>query len=208
MPLNRTTALVLALLVAQPASTQELAPAPRAADPPWVGVWRVEHADLLCSEQLELEANGATTLSSGRARSEATSLVVPGAQPAGGYFRWEITAQRRNSEPDCTGKLEVLEGFRANYLRILDNGARLLLCEEEEASACFNLLVRVDGRTIADSPLSPSTEFGRTFTAPRRSDRRSSASAHQSRPCAGCTSRTRSSPANRPTAAPLQASDG
>lgn len=204
----RTTALLLTLLIAHTAGGQDLALASADADLPWVGVWRVEQADLLCSEQVEIAANGATTLTSGRARSDAISLVAPGSQPSGDYYRWEVTAERRNSEPDCIGKFAPLEGFRANYLRVLDSGARLLLCEEEEASACFKMLERVDSSPFLDLPMRPPAKFDRIVTVPQQSGRRRAEATRKHKQCADCADRARSSPASRPRAAPWEASDG
>ena len=115
-----------------------------AAEPPWVGIWKISLPDGRCHEIYRMHPDGTMLVTSAQEVSEST-IQISTEPSEKGYYKMVDTVTRDNGKKDCTGEVMEVGHTVTQFIRFHPSGNMFLMCEEESLEKCIGWFIRQKG---------------------------------------------------------------
>ncbi len=122
-------------------------PTPLDSNHPFLGTWVLPVNNGRCFETYYIRADGTSLVSSAEEVAETVLEISP--KPSRlGFYRWVDKLVKDNGKKDCTGKISKVGTESTSYIRFLEGGERLIICQNENLNACFGPMQRLRGTAL------------------------------------------------------------
>lgn len=124
--------------------------APSAAidsDHPFLGTWVLPINNSRCMETYYIRADGTSLVTSAEEVAETNFEISP--KPSRlGFYRWVDKLVKGNGKKDCSGKISKIGIESTSYIRFINDGERVIICQNESLNACFGPMQRLRGTAL------------------------------------------------------------
>ncbi|MBI3229224.1 MAG: hypothetical protein HYZ45_03280 [Burkholderiales bacterium] len=126
-----------------------MAAAPTPLDPnhPILGTWVMQVGNVGCLETYYFRADGTSLVTSFEEVAE-TVMEISAKPSRSGFYRWYDKLVKDNGKKDCSGKVSKVGIETTSFIRFLEGGERLVLCQSENLNTCFATMQRMHGTSL------------------------------------------------------------
>lgn len=122
-------------------------PRPLDSSHPFLGTWVLPINNGQCLETYYIRADGTSLVTSAAEVAETNFEISP--KPSRlGFYRWVDKLVKDNGKKDCSGKISKVGIESTSYLRFINDGERVIICQDESLNACFGPMHRLRGTSL------------------------------------------------------------